>query len=153
MNTITYRKSAVLLRFFIGLGFIIVSILLVLASLFLEATWFRKLLSILAAIAGFWYFGRLWIVMIGLLLKNPILASYDNEQITVNGRSVKRSNLTKLEKVSSVPAGILGIKTTGFLLHTKDEGTIPIPTFYILNEKEEAEIRKTLNKYINERKR
>lgn len=69
METIKYRKIVVLGRYFISGGFVITSVLLILASIFLEAPLYRKILSVGAAIAGLGYFGGLFILMNFLLLK------------------------------------------------------------------------------------
>ncbi|MEH7416525.1 hypothetical protein V7266_14655 [Neobacillus drentensis] len=117
----------------------------------MDASLFRKVISVIAGIAGIGFFGRLFILMTILMVKKPVLVGYDENHLFVKGHSIKRKNITKLEQVSSAPVGMLGIKTPAFVINYGSAGKVVIPTYHILSGKEEAEIRKRLNKYINER--
>ncbi|PLS02087.1 hypothetical protein CVD27_21710 [Neobacillus cucumis] len=121
------------------------------AGLFLHASSFRKVISVIAGIVGIGFFGRMFILMAVLLVKKPVLVGYDDNQLIVKGQSIPRKNITKLEQVASAPVGMLGIKTPAFVLNCGREEKITIPTYHVLSGEEEAKIRKTLNKYINER--
>jgi hypothetical protein len=151
METIKYRKIVVLGRFMISGGFVLTSLLLILASIYLEAPLYRKILSVGAAIAGFAYFGRLFILMHVLLFKNPTMVSFDSENLFVKERVISRKDIQKIDKVGNAPIGFLGIKTPAYVVHCFNGEKINIPTYYVLTNKDEMKISKTFKNYSSKR--
>ncbi|MCM3668317.1 DUF5381 family protein [Mesobacillus maritimus] len=149
METVNYRKIVIFGRLIIACGFVLTAIGLILAGLFLDASSLRKVISVVVGVVGIVFFGRLLLLMLILLMKNPHMFSYDDEKIKVSGREIEIKKIKKVELQSSVPTGILGIKTPAFVLHKNDGQTINIPTFYVLTKKDEPAIHKTLKQIIS----
>jgi hypothetical protein len=146
MNTIRYRKSAVFGRFLVCVGFVVVSLLLLVLPAIFEATFLRKVFSLTAGIAGLWFFGKMLILMGVLLVKKPILLEYDSENCSIQGRTFSRKKIKKVVFQSSAPVGMLAIRTPGYVLQCEEEGNFTIPTYHVLSIAEEKEIKKVVKR-------
>ncbi len=151
METIKYRKIVVLGRIFFAWTFVLGSIFLILASIFLEAPLYRKILSVVAAAAGFWLFGRIFILLHFLFFKNPTMLRYDSENVYVKDRVISRKNIRKIDMTGNAPTGFLGLKSPAYVIHCFDQEKIIIPTYYVLTKKDETRITKSLKKYTSQK--
>lgn len=145
MEEIKYRKIVVFGRLLISGGFVLTSFILILLSFIIEdAPLYRKIGSIGAAIAGLAYFGRLYILMHFLLLRNPTMLAFDAENVYVKDRTIKRKNIRKIDERGNAPVGFLWIKTPAFVIHCNDGEEIIIPTYHVLTKKDNQRITKIL---------
>lgn len=112
----------------------------------------RRVLYIFLSLFGFFFFGKLFLLMVYVLFKNPVMFSYDTNKIIVKNMEINRKNITKVELLGEVPTGFLGLKSYGFALKCKDKKTVYIPSYYVLTKKEETEIFDALQQYVSNHK-
>jgi hypothetical protein len=123
------------------------------AALFSDDSVPRRISYFFAALIGILFFGRIFLLLVYVLWKNPTLFSYDAGKIIVKNTEISRKNISKVELAGEVPTGFLGTKSYAFAIHCKDKNAVYIPTYYVLTKKEEAEILKTLIQYISNHKK
>lgn len=152
MKVIKYRKIVVLGRLLVCLGFVLLGILLLNLAFNSDTIAPRKVYYFLAAIVSFLFFGRILVLLIYVLFKNPTMFSYDATKIMVADKEIIRKDIIKIELDSRAPTGILGVKTLAFALRCKDNKTVFIPTYYVLTKKEQMEIFNTLKQYVSNHK-
>jgi hypothetical protein len=152
MKIIKYRKIVVLGRLLVCLGFVLLGILLLNPAFNSDTIAPRKVYYFLAAIVSFLFFGRILVLLIYVLFKNPTMFSYDANKVIVADKEIIRKDIIKVELDSRAPTGILGVKTLAFALRCKDKKTVFIPTYYVLTKKEQMEIFNTLKQYVSNHK-
>jgi hypothetical protein len=152
MTTIKYRKSVALGRFIILLGFVLGSVFLILSTIFDEAPFYRKLYWFTAAIAALWYFGRISLLMIIKMPKNRILFSFDSDYFYVKQETISTSRIQKIDFISNVPTGFLGVKCPGYVIECFDNEKVMVPMYFVLSKKEQPVITKKLKQYTSQRK-
>lgn len=152
MKVIKYSKIVALGRLFIAFFIVLLSVSLLYPAFNSDAIAPRKVLFFLAAVGGVLFFGRILVLLIYVLFKNPTMFSYDATKIMVADKKIIRKDIIKIELDSRAPTGILGVKTLAFALRCKDKKTVFIPTYYVLTKKEQMEIFNTLKQYVSNHK-
>ena len=78
MKSVTYRSSTIFNRVILTGGFVLVSILLIMAGLNEDEAIFNGIHYLLAGIVGVPYFGRYFILYIVLLLRDNLSVRFRN---------------------------------------------------------------------------
>ncbi|ALC89262.1 hypothetical protein AM500_05280 [Bacillus sp. FJAT-18017] len=151
MKVVNYKTSTILGRLAICIGFVITGISLILASIFLEASFIRKFFSVIGGVLGIIVFGRLGLMVLILLFKDKEMFRYDQESIIVKNRKLNLNNIRKVEVENEIPTGYLGIKTPAFILNTHDREKIFIHTYYCISKKDYPVINRTLKDIVSDR--
>lgn len=152
MKVIKYRKIVALGRLFIAFFIVLMSVSLLYPAFNSDDIAPRKVLFFLAAVVGVLFFGRILVLLIYVLFKNPTMFSYDATKIMVAGKEIIRKDIIKIELDSRAPTGILGVRTLAFALRCKDKKTVFIPTYYVLTKQEQLNIFNTLKQYVSNHK-
>ncbi|MFS0864289.1 DUF5381 family protein [Fredinandcohnia sp. 179-A 10B2 NHS] len=151
MKKVNYRTSTILGRLVICAIFIVPSVSLILAGLFLDASAIRKIISIVAGLVGIVFCGRISIMLIILLLTNKKMFSYDNEEIFVKNKHINIEKIKKVDVENNIQTGYLEIRTPAYVLYSADGERIYIPTFYVVAKKDYPVILQTLKDIVSDK--
>jgi hypothetical protein len=151
MKVVNYKTSTILSRLAICIGFVITGISLILAGIYLEASFIRKFFSIIAGVLGILFFGRMGRMVLILLFRDKQMFRYDQETIIVKDRKLSLNSIRKVEEENEIPTGYLGIKTPAFILKNHDGEQVFIPTYYCISKKDYPVIRQTLKDIVSDR--
>jgi hypothetical protein len=153
MKSVTYRRSTIFNRVILTGGFVLVSILLIMAGLNEDEAIFNGIHYLLAGIVGVPYFGRYFILYMILLLKNKTIVSYDDYTIKVKNREFSLHEVQKVSMTRSFPVGFLWIHTPAYMILTFTREKLYIPTYYAMTKKDEREVYDILKHIISNKKK
>jgi len=140
MKAVKYRRIVVLSRFLVCLGFVLAGIFLFYSAFYSDQRMTRRILAFIGFLGAFWVFGRMALLMIYIFFKDSTIFLYDADKIIVKDTEIDRKSIVKVETTFYAPTGFLGTKAYAFILYCKDKEPIYIHTYYVLTDKELAEV-------------